>query len=288
MTPAALFPDMRPVAPLRPRRSRRPLTLDACLDGPVASLSHEGFRAWAYLRLLPRATSVRRARALLEAHGLGRAVPELEAAGFVVCQGPPVCRPKRFPAVVPVLVDRAALVTAYRPLVDVEARRLAKRLPAFVALDDLVSEGYVALLKAARRYDPSTGVPFGAYARRRLRGALLDALRSLDPLSRRDRAEVSAGTKAWEEVSLDVAHDVPVAAAADQRAVDMAARRIDMALTALSPEDQEIVRQVWLEQEPLTAVAAAHQCSVSDLRRRLDAAMATLRAHTGDTASEGA
>lgn len=284
MTPAALFPDLRPA--IRPVRTRpRALTLDACLDGPVASLSHEAFRAWAYLRLLPRSTSVVRARALLERHNLAAAIRELEAAGFLVSRATPSRFPRRFPSVVPVVLDRDALVTYYRPLVELLARRLSKRLPPSVGLDDLVSEGYVALLKAAQRYDPSTGVPFGAYARTRLTGALLDALRAMDPLSRRDRAEVTAGTKAWEEVSLDVATDVAHDAAADVRAADLASRRVEQLLAALDPVTRTLIRRVHLDGEAVPAVARAMHLATPEARQRLEEGLVAMRAYAADTAA---
>lgn len=278
MTPAALFTDLRPARP-SPRRHSRALTLAACLDGPVASLSHLAYRAWTYLRLLPRATSIRHARALLEAHGLAGAIPELEAAGFLVSRAPTGPRaPSAFPAVVPVVVDREALVMAYRPLVETLARRLAKRLPPTVSVDDVASEGYLALLKAAQRYDPTTGVPFGAYARRRITGALLDALRAMDPLSRLHRAAVTAGATPWEEVSLDVARDLPQGSEADSRAIDRAHVRVEAILATLPPVDAAIVRGVLLDEQDVPTVAQAVGLTTRAVRERLAAALETLRA----------
>jgi RNA polymerase sigma factor for flagellar operon FliA len=49
-----------------------------------------------------------------------------------------------------------------------------------VELADLISVGVLGLIEAAQRYRPSMGVPFDAFARRRLQGAMLDALRELD------------------------------------------------------------------------------------------------------------
>lgn len=71
-------------------------------------------------------------------------------------------------------------------LVRSEARRLLARLPAGGAeLGDLTGPGHLALLDAQARFDPRLGVPFEAFARQRIRGAMLDALRQLGPLSRR-------------------------------------------------------------------------------------------------------
>ena len=62
-------------------------------------------------------------------------------------------------------------------LVDIVARQIAKRLTFFVELDELLSSGREGLLDAARRYDPSRGVPFRAYANFRVQGAIYDGLR---------------------------------------------------------------------------------------------------------------
>lgn len=65
-------------------------------------------------------------------------------------------------------------------LVKSLAQRLAQRLPSQVEMTDLISVGVLGLIDAATRYKPSTGVPFDAFARRRVHGAMLDALRDLD------------------------------------------------------------------------------------------------------------
>ena len=76
--------------------------------------------------------------------------------------------------------DRDQLVLDHVGLVKALAQRLAQRLPAQVELTDLVSVGVLGLIDAANRYKASTGVPFDAFARRRVQGAMLDALRDLD------------------------------------------------------------------------------------------------------------
>jgi RNA polymerase sigma factor for flagellar operon FliA len=76
--------------------------------------------------------------------------------------------------------DRDRLVMEHVPLVKMLAQRLAQRLPSQVEMNDLISVGVLGLIDAATRYRPSTGVPFDAFARRRVNGAMLDALRELD------------------------------------------------------------------------------------------------------------
>jgi RNA polymerase sigma factor for flagellar operon FliA len=76
--------------------------------------------------------------------------------------------------------ERDALVMAHVGLVKVMASRLANRLPPQVEVAELVSVGVLGLIDAAGRFKPSLGVPFSAFARRRIHGAMLDALRGLD------------------------------------------------------------------------------------------------------------
>ena len=78
------------------------------------------------------------------------------------------------------LPERDRLVVAHVGLVKALAQRLARRLPSQVEVADLVSIGVLGLVEAAGRYKPSMGVPFDAFARRRVQGAMLDALRDLD------------------------------------------------------------------------------------------------------------
>jgi RNA polymerase sigma factor for flagellar operon FliA len=76
--------------------------------------------------------------------------------------------------------ERDRLVVENVGLVKATAHRLAQRLPSQVEVSDLISIGVLGLIDAAGRYRPSLGVPFDAFARRRVHGAMLDALRELD------------------------------------------------------------------------------------------------------------
>ncbi len=72
------------------------------------------------------------------------------------------------------------LVTEYASIIKLMAGRLAIRMPPSVELDDLVQAGVIGLLEALDRYDPSRNAQFKTYAEIRVRGAMLDYLRSLD------------------------------------------------------------------------------------------------------------
>jgi RNA polymerase sigma factor for flagellar operon FliA len=83
-------------------------------------------------------------------------------------------------------------VTENLPLVRYIAARIASTIPASVELDDLIQTGTLGLIDAVRRYDTSKGIPFPAYARYRIRGAILDSLRSLDWATRNQRTQRKA------------------------------------------------------------------------------------------------
>ncbi|HVQ93259.1 MAG TPA: sigma-70 family RNA polymerase sigma factor [Mycobacteriales bacterium] len=76
------------------------------------------------------------------------------------------------------------LIREHLPLVGHHVRELLNRVPAHVNRDDLVSAGMIALVTAARSYDPTRGIPFGRFASARIKGGLLDELRGLDWASR--------------------------------------------------------------------------------------------------------
>ena len=76
------------------------------------------------------------------------------------------------------------LITSHMPLVGHIVRETMGRLPAHVNRDDLTSAGLTALVQAGQGFDADRGVPFARYAATRIRGAILDELRSVDWASR--------------------------------------------------------------------------------------------------------
>lgn len=86
---------------------------------------------------------------------------------------------------------RDQLITDYAPLIRFVAQRIAARLPSNIDIDDLISAGVIGLMDAIEKYDPSRDNKFKTYAEFRIRGAILDELRSQDwvPRSVRDKAK---------------------------------------------------------------------------------------------------
>ena len=85
---------------------------------------------------------------------------------------------------------RERLVVAYSPLVKYVGGRMASGLPAHVEEADLISYGLVGLISAIQRFEPERDIKFETYAITRIKGAIIDELRSLDwvPRSVRSRA----------------------------------------------------------------------------------------------------
>ncbi len=76
--------------------------------------------------------------------------------------------------------DRDRLLLEHLPTVRYLARRIHERLPQHVELDDLISAGVVGLIDAFSKFDHTKKVQFKSYAQFRIRGAILDSLRTLD------------------------------------------------------------------------------------------------------------
>ncbi len=76
--------------------------------------------------------------------------------------------------------NREAVLLQQLPQVRYIAKRIHDRLPSHVLLEDLIQAGIVGLMDALQKYDPSKNVQIHAYARFRIRGAILDSLRELD------------------------------------------------------------------------------------------------------------
>jgi RNA polymerase sigma factor for flagellar operon FliA len=92
--------------------------------------------------------------------------------------------------------SRNTLMENYRPLVRYVAERLHTKLPDKVELDDLISAGTFGLMDAINAFDPERGVKFETYCSPRIRGAILDELRSMDWVPRLVRARTHQLTKA--------------------------------------------------------------------------------------------
>jgi RNA polymerase sigma factor for flagellar operon FliA len=86
--------------------------------------------------------------------------------------------------------ERSAQLIAHKALVRRIASRMRARLPASVTMEELEQAGLIGLNEAFARFEEGHGASFETYAARRIEGAMLDALRASDTLSRDTRARL--------------------------------------------------------------------------------------------------
>lgn len=156
---------------------------------------------------------------------------------------------------------RGALIEHYSGMPARIARRLHPAGVTAVGADDLASAGMVGLIDAVDRYEPDRGVPFEAYAILRIRGAILDELRSA---TGGRRAETTT------QLSLDELleagdHTLPVY---DGRAADGAeqdvAQRVESALRYLPDRQREVIARYY--GDALTLREAGLRMGISEAR----------------------
>ncbi len=89
------------------------------------------------------------------------------------------------------------LLVEYASLVKYTAQRISYNLPASVELDDLISSGILGLIKAVETFDLERGFKFETFATHKIRGAILDELRSLDWVPRSVRQKTRQMQRAY-------------------------------------------------------------------------------------------
>ncbi len=109
------------------------------------------------------------------------------------------------------------MVEEYSVLIKYIAYRIAKRLPSHVEIDDLISSGVIGLIDAIEKFDPNRGALFKTYAEFRIKGAILDELRSLDWVPRSVRQKVQS----LEAVSVKLEHKLGRSASEEEVAREM-------------------------------------------------------------------
>jgi RNA polymerase sigma factor FliA len=88
--------------------------------------------------------------------------------------------PPETPSAATLTAEQERVLLEHLPIVRFLARRIHERLPQHVDIEDLVSAGVVGLMDAFTKFDPEKKVQFRSYAQFRIRGAILDSLRTLD------------------------------------------------------------------------------------------------------------
>ena len=98
--------------------------------------------------------------------------------------------------------SRNLLIEHYKHLVRYSAERLHSKLPDKVELDDLISAGTFGLMDAIDAFDPDRGVKFETYCSPRIRGSILDELRSMDWVPRLVRARAHQLTRTTQSLEM--------------------------------------------------------------------------------------
>jgi RNA polymerase sigma factor for flagellar operon FliA len=98
-------------------------------------------------------------------------------------------------------LNQERLMIEHLPIVRFIARRIHERLPQHVPIEDLYSAGVVGLLDACNKFDPAKQVQFRSYAQFRIRGAILDNLRTLDWSPRKLRRKARAVEQAIQSLT---------------------------------------------------------------------------------------
>ncbi len=144
---------------------------------------------------------------------------------------------------------------AHLPLVKQIALRLAARLPASVELDDLMQAGLLGLLQARDQYDPGRGASFATYAGIRIKGAMLDELRSSDWLPRSVQSSLKRVADAVNSASLRhgrAATDAEIAAEMSLSLAEYQSLAGELACARMVQlDDQDGEQQPQLDSDPL-------------------------------------
>ncbi len=162
------------------------------------------------------------------------------------------------------------------------ARDHHRRLPANVERDDIDQAARMGLIDAALRFDAARGATFETFARWRINGAVRDYLRSLDCVSKEERAKINAG-EASERVELRV-DDLYLEPRAVQRTPEEASMAAQFAaqlrnlVEGLSGRQRTIVRQYYYHDQAMAAIGedlGVGEARISQVHKR---AIETLRA----------
>jgi len=138
---------------------------------------------------------------------------------------------------------RERLVVAYSPMVKFVAGRLGAGLPSHVEDADLISYGLVGLIGAIERFEPERGIKFETFAMTRIRGAIIDELRSLDwvPRSVRSRA------REIEQVQAKLEHELQRAPTEAELAdkLNMTEEELQTALLEIANSSVYALDELW-------------------------------------------
>jgi RNA polymerase sigma factor FliA len=159
-----------------------------------------------------------------------RRTQDISAVNHVAPEGAQKETPAAAPAIAPgqqqadvLSAEQEKLMIEHLPIVRFIARRIHERLPQHVPIEDLYSAGVLGLLDAFLKFDPSKQVQFRSYAQFRIRGAILDNLRTLDWSPRELRRKGRAIEQAIQTLTAQFGRAPSELEIASQMHIDLAA-----------------------------------------------------------------
>jgi RNA polymerase sigma factor for flagellar operon FliA len=138
---------------------------------------------------------------------------------------------------------RERLVVAYSPLVKYVAGRTAAGLPPHVEEADLISYGLVGLISAIERFDLSRDIKFETYAIMRIKGAIIDELRSMDWVPRSVRARAREVERANAKLENTLQRAPTDQELADE--LDITVDELNESLLAISHSSMVALDELW-------------------------------------------
>ena len=138
---------------------------------------------------------------------------------------------------------RDRLILTYAPLVKYVAGRVGSGLPAHVDEEDLVSYGLLGLMGAIDRFDPTRDIKFETFAIARIKGAIIDELRSLDWVPRSVRSRARDIERAMADLER-VLHRAPTDAELAEK-LGMTEEELDDSLTDISRSSIAALDELW-------------------------------------------
>jgi RNA polymerase sigma factor for flagellar operon FliA len=169
-------------------------------------------------------------------------------------------------------VEKNQLATRFLPRIQKIARGICRQLPPHVDAEDLAQAGIVGMMSALKSYDPARGDCVEVYVTRRIRGAILDELRALDPLTRDQRRDARAIQTATRQLEIELGRTP-----AEDEVAARSGLLIDRIRTVR--ELAGATTPVPLEEGVLDSVTKTdpvERLSVAQLRVRLEASVAKL------------
>jgi len=116
---------------------------------------------------------------------------------------------------------RGKIINEFAPLIKYIASRIAIRLPPHIDLNDLINAGVIGLIDAIEKFDASKQIKFKTYAEFRIRGAILDELRSMDWVPRSVRQKARKVEDAYSRLEYNLGRPASDDEVAKEMNVDM-------------------------------------------------------------------